>query len=97
MAITKTWSIETLERNPSDGFVVSVHWILTGKDGDTIIKERGGSIQFVKPSSLPSEFIAYDSLDEATVISWVKDSLGTTLIAEWEDAVVVTTEWGKPF
>ena len=64
MAITTTWSIDTLERDPSDGFVRNALWVLTGKDGDTLTGERGGSAWFAKPDSLPSDFIAYESLDE---------------------------------
>ena len=99
MSITKTWEVNTMERDLSDGHVNKVIYRVKGiDDSDSTEKDRAtGEVVFTKPDSLPSDFKAYDSLDEATVISWVKDSLGTTLIAEWEDAVVVTTEWGKPF
>ena len=97
MAITTTWSIDTLERDPSDGFVRNALWVLTGKDGDTILQERGGSAWFAKPSSLPSDFIAYDSLDEATVLGWVKAQLGSDLCADYEKDVSYTTAVGKPW
>ena len=97
MAITTTWSIDTLERDPSDGFVRNALWVLTGKDGDTITGERGGSAWFAKPKSLPSDFIPYASLDEATVLGWVKAQIGTELCAEWERDVSYTTAVGKPW
>ena len=97
MAITTTWSIDTLERDPSDGFVRNALWVLTGKDGDTITGERGGSAWFAKPESLPSDFIPYDNLKEATVINWVKAQIGTELCAEWERDVSYETKKGKPF
>ena len=97
MAITTTWSIDTLERDPDDGFVRNALWVLTGKNGDTIIGERGGSAWFAKPSSLPNDFIAYASLDEATVLSWVKSQLGSELTAEYERDVSYTTAIGKPW
>ena len=97
MAITKTWEIDTLERDPSDGFVRNALWVLTGKDGDTITGERGGSAWFAKPDSLPSDFIAYESLDEATVLGWVKTQLGPDLCAAYERDVSYTTAVGKPW
>ena len=97
MAITTTWSIDKLERDPSDGFVRNALWVLTGKDGDTITGERGGSAWFAKPASLPSDFIAYESLNEATVLGWVKAQIGTELCAEWERDVSYTTAIGKPW
>ena len=97
MAITKTWEIDTLERDPADGFVRNALWVLTGKDGDTITGQRGGSAWFAKPESLPSDFIPYDNLKEATVINWVKAQIGTELCAEWERDVSYETKKGKPF
>ena len=97
MAITTTWSIDTLERDPSDGFVRNALWVLTGKDGDTILQERGGSAWFAKPASLPSDFIAYESLDEATVLGWVKTQIGPDLCADWEKDVTYVTSIGKPW
>ena len=97
MAITTTWSIDQLEYDPSDGFVKNAYWILKGKNGDTLIHDRGGSAWFAKPASLPSDFIAYESLNEATVLGWVKAQIGTELCAEWERDVSYTTAVGKPW
>tara|TARA_R100000734_G_scaffold16413_2_gene12479 strand:+ start:394 stop:687 length:294 start_codon:yes stop_codon:yes gene_type:complete len=97
MAFTKTWSIGTLGRDPSDGFVREVHYFLIGKEDDTEIAERGGTLKFIKPSSLPSDFIDYDKLDEATVLSWVKNSLGSEVVSGLEETVTTKIEMGKPF
>ena len=97
MAITKTWTIETLERDITDGYVLNVFWVLTGKNGNEIINQQKGKVEFIKPSSLPSEFINYDDLDETSVITWVKNALGTEMIAELEKIIILKTEYGKPF
>ena len=47
-----------------------------------------GEIFYIKPESLPSDFIAFDTSkktpDEATMLTWVKDSLGSTEVASIE-------------
>ena len=61
--------------------------------------------RFTKPSSLPSDFVAYDKLDEATVLGWVKTTLGTDAVAsiekQLEDNIALIntpiTATGKPF
>ena len=97
MAITTTWSIDQLEYDPSDGFVKNAYWKLEGKNGDTLIHDRGGSAWFAKPASLPSDFIPYANLDEATVLGWVKAQIGTELCEQWERDVSYVTVEGKPF
>ena len=97
MTKTKTWTIETLERDITDGYVLNVFWVLTGKNGNEIINQQKGKVEFIKPSSLPSEFINYDDLDETSVITWVKNALGTEMIAELEKIIILKTEYGKPF
>ena len=106
MAIVKTWEVNTMERDISDGFVNSVIWRCKAID-DSDNKEppdsrQTGEVTFTKPSSLPSDFKAYDSLEAATCIGWVKTALGTDGVAAVEaaiDAAVApaTTAVGKPF
>jgi len=75
MAITKTWQVNTMERDLSDGHVNKVIYRVIGKD-DGVEKDRAtGEVEFTKPSSLPSDFVKYEKLDEATVLSWVKEKL----------------------
>ena len=106
MAIVKTWEVNTMERDISDGHVNKVIYRVKAIDDSDNTEKDGtrqtGEVNFVKPSSLPSDFKAYDSLDAATCISWVKTALGTDGVAAVEasiDAAVApaTTALGKPF
>ena len=105
MAITKTWQVNTMERDLSDGHVNKVIYRVKGMDGETEKDRATGEVNFTKPSSLPSDFVAYDKLDEATVIGWVKTALGTDQVTEIEKAIedkiaiinTPVTATGKPF
>ena len=105
MAITKTWEVNTMERDISDGHVNKVIYRVKGMDGETEKDRATGEVNFTKPSSLPSDFVAYDKLDEATVLGWVKTSLGTDKVTAIEKtledniALINTpvTATGKPF
>ena len=77
MAITKTWEINTLERDLSDGYVTKVIYRVKGLSDSEEKARRTGQIEFTKPESLPSDFIAYDSLTSSTVLGWVTTALGT--------------------
>jgi hypothetical protein len=50
-----------------------------------------GEITYTKPESLPSGFIAYDTSaktpDQATMITWVKDALGTDAVTAIETSL----------
>ena len=105
MAITKTWQVNTMERDLSDGHVNKVIYRVIGKDGDVEKDRATGKVNFVKLSSLPSDFVAYDKLDEATVLGWVKTAIGADDVAAIEKviedniAIINTpvTATGKPF
>ena len=105
MAITKTWQVNTMERDISDGHVNKVIYRVIGKDDDTEKDRATGEVTFTKPESLPSDFVAYDKLDEATVLGWVKTSIGADDVAAIEKtledniALINTpvTATGKPF
>ena len=105
MAITKTWQVNTMERDLSDGHVNKVIYRVIGKDGDVEKDRATGEVNFVKPSSLPSDFVAYEKLDEATVLGWVKTSLGTDEVTAIEKVIddniailnTPVTATGKPF
>ena len=105
MAITKTWQVNTMERDISDGHVNEVIYRVIGKDGDVEKDRATGKVNFVKPSSLPSDFVAYDKLDEATVLNWVKTLIGTDGVTAIEKVIddniailnTPVTATGKPF
>ena len=105
MAITKTWQVNTMERDLSDGHVNKVIYRVKGMDGETEKDRATGEVNFTKPSSLPSDFVAYEKLDEATVLGWVKTAIGADDVAAIEKtledniALINTpvTATGKPF
>tara|TARA_Y100000004_G_scaffold192602_1_gene253442 strand:- start:105 stop:422 length:318 start_codon:yes stop_codon:yes gene_type:complete len=105
MAITKTWQVNTMERDLSDGHVNKVIYRVIGKDGDTEKDRATGEVTFIKPESLPSDFVAYDKLDEATVLGWVKTAIGADEVSAIEKGIennialinTPVTATGKPF
>ena len=69
-----TWTIANLERNLSDGGVTVAHWRVTEEEtvGDvTYSASSYGTVGFT-PDASASDFVAYDSLSEATVLGWVQ-------------------------
>ena len=90
MAITYTWEINgsQCKRDVSDGYFTNVVYRVKGMDGTEEKARRTGEITFAKPESLPSGFIAFDSSKptptQATMITWVKDALGSTEVTAVE-------------
>ena len=90
MAITYTWEINgtACKRDVADGYFTNVVYRVKGMDGTEEKARRTGEITYVKPSSLPSGFIAFDESkktpDRATMITWVKDALGTDAVTALE-------------
>ena len=78
MAITKTWEINTMERDVSDGFVTKVIYRVKGISGSEEKARETGEVNFTKPESLPSDFVAFASLDASTVLGWVKTAINAT-------------------
>jgi len=68
-----TWTISTLERNTADGGVTVAHWRVSEVDGDYSASSYG-TVGFT-PDADAEGFVAYDSLDEATVLGWVQAEL----------------------
>ena len=69
-----TWTISNLERNVADGGVTVAHWRVTEEEtvGDvTYTASSYGTVGFT-PDPDASDFVAYDSLTEATVLGWVQ-------------------------
>ena len=106
MAITKTWEINTLERDLSDGYVTKVIYRVKGLSDSEEKARATGSVEFIKPESgLPSDFIAYDSLTSSTVLGWLTTSLGSEKVKEIEasleaavnEAITPTTAAGVPW
>ena len=90
MAITCTWQINSTQckRDVADGYFTNVVYRVKGMAGTEEKARHTGEIVYIKPESLPSDFIAFDTSkktpDEATMLTWVKDSLGSTEVASIE-------------
>ena len=63
------WTISQLDRKTADGFVTTAHWICSGQDGD-FSGSVYASCGFEGELSVP-----YEQLTEATVLSWVWQSV----------------------
>ena len=76
-----TWTIATLERDiqpaDMDGAVVVAHWRATEVDGDFSASSYG-TVGFT-PDPTASDYIAYDSLTEADVLSQFPDAYGSEI------------------
>jgi len=70
MAITKTWEVNTLQRELADGYVNKVIYRVNGTDG-TYSTRATGEVDLDRPDTL----IPYKDLTEKTVIGWVKAKL----------------------
>ena len=81
MAITKTWEVNTLQRELSDGYVNKVIYRVKGSDG-TYETRATGEVDLEKPDTL----VPYKDLTQDTVISWVKAKLGSE-VATIEKAI----------
>ena len=106
---TKTWQVNTLQRELADGYVNKVIYRVNGEDG-TYSFRATGEVDLPKPDTL----VPYADLTEATVLGWVKAKLndqkdkdGNTIdqVAAIETAVengvneqkTPTTGVGKPW
>ena len=67
---TKTWQVNTLERELSDGYVNKVIFRVNGEDG-TYKFRATGSVDLPKPETL----VPYADLTEEVVLGWVKAKL----------------------
>tara|TARA_R110001599_G_scaffold103481_1_gene263482 strand:+ start:180 stop:509 length:330 start_codon:yes stop_codon:yes gene_type:complete len=88
-----TYTISTLERNTSDDGVVVAHWrasdsevVGTGDDAVTHSGSSYGTCGFT-PDATADGYVAYDSLTEADVIAWVKESMGEEAVEALESSI----------
>jgi len=65
-----TWSITNLDRNTDDGFVTTAHWTATAVDG-----EHTASVYATVSWAEGTPAVPYANLTEATVLSWVWESV----------------------
>jgi hypothetical protein len=99
-----TWTISTLESNTADGGVIVAHWRATEEETvgeNTYSASSYGTVGFT-PDASAEGFIAYDSLDEATVLGWVQeqvdqDAIEASLTANIEEQKAPATSTGTPW
>ena len=99
-----TWTITNMEyTNDSDKGVVHAAWSASETDGDHTGTVSG--MESYTPDSSAEGYVVWDSLDESTVVGWVKETLGSDECTRVEGKVAdqITksktppTSWGKPF
>ena len=83
MSITKTWEINTLERELADGYVKKVIYRVKGIDGKEEKARATGEVDLEKPETL----VPYKDLTESTVLGWVKTKLGTEQVTAIEKSL----------
>jgi hypothetical protein len=74
MAYSYTWEINETQMisDVSDGFIKTIVYRVKGMDGSTEKARVTGQIVLTKPESLPSGFIAFNSVTKAKCLEWVK-------------------------
>ena len=68
MAITKVWEVNKCRFETADKYIYEVIYRVKGLDGTEEKWRETGMVSLPKPSTL----IAYDILDQDTIIGWVK-------------------------
>lgn len=88
---TITWSINTLEREISDGYVFTAHYSVNAvsstlnPEGNPYSQGAYGSVGLERPEG---DLIAFEDLTQDQVIGWVKEKLGgDEKVAEIEAAL----------
>ena len=74
MAYSYTWEINDSQMisDVADGFIKTIVYRVKGMDGSTEKARHTGQIELTKPESLPSDFIAFNSVTKAKCLEWVK-------------------------
>lgn len=99
---TYNWTIANLERNVADGGVIAAHWHVSAHDG-SLVREARGTVRFT-PDPTSEDFIPYEQLTEADVLSWVwgrsagwRERLETLLAVQIANAKAPKIQYGTPW
>ena len=89
MAITYDWQINrtAMESDISDGYISKLVYRVNGMEDGVQKWRETGEVNFTKHSSLPSDFIAFDSVKESDCITWLKTALGSTEVTRIENNI----------
>ena len=77
MAHTTTWKILDMHRETADGYVYEVDVKISAVDNADASNTSSTNTKVVLDR--PDTLVAYNTLDEATVIGWAQAGLGTTI------------------
>ena len=89
---TKTWQVNTLQRELADGYVNKVIFRVNGEDG-TYSFRATGEVDLPKPDTL----VPYADLTEEVVLGWVKAKLEETVENGVNTQKTPTHGTGKPW
>ena len=89
MAYSYTWEINesNMISDVSDGFITTIVYRVKGMDGSEEKARATGQITLTKPSSLPSDFIAFNSVTKEKCLEWVKTAVGATQVTAIENSL----------
>lgn len=94
--IEYNWFISALDchtiLNDKSNVVYTIHWRLSGIDGEYSV-ETYGTVGVEVPAG--SVFVEYEDLTKETVIEWLENSLGEELISSYKDSIANQIEEKK--
>jgi hypothetical protein len=77
--MTHTWEIHNLERQLSDGLILTASWYCkTELEGESDRSVGDVNLPYKDPSD--ADFVSYENLTEDVVLGWVTGSLDTASI-----------------
>ena len=95
-----TWTITTLDREVSNGFVTTAHWTATATDGDYT-----ASIYSTCSWAEGTPVVPYADLTQETVLNWVwangvdkqatEDALAANIALQKNPVTATGTPWGQ--
>jgi hypothetical protein len=98
--MTTTWTILTLDREVSNGFVTTAHWQATAVDGDYTASTYSTSSWAAGTPTIP-----YASVTMAEVLNWVwangvdkqatEDALAAQIALQKNPVTATGTPWGQ--
>ena len=97
--MTTTWTISTLERETSNGFVTTAHWQATAVDGDYTASTYSTCSWAEGTPTVP-----YADLTQETVLNWVwesvdkqatEDALAANIALQKNPVTATGTPWGQ--
>ena len=80
--MTTDWKIEQLERELSNGGVITAHYRVFATEQDETVSAYGS--QQLVPDPQSPDFVPFDQLTEELVVGWVKEALSDIKVTQIE-------------